>query len=56
AEGARFQSWLNGVPATDTTDSARAEGFIALQLHGAWQPEQVGQRVRFRDLRIRPLR
>ena len=55
AAGSHFQSWVNGVPAADTIDTARATGFIALQLHGAWRPDQVGQKVRFRNLRLQPL-
>lgn len=55
AQGNTFKTWVNGVPAADTTDADAASGFIALQLHGAWKDEQIGQKVYWRNLRIQPL-
>ncbi len=51
AIGDRIQTWLNGVPAGDLTDSMTPRGFIALQVHG------VGKRtdpltVSWRKIRI----
>jgi hypothetical protein len=54
ARGRRLQTWVNGVPCTDYTDTDAKdftpEGFIALQVHGGPQ----GQ-IRWRHLRIREL-
>ncbi len=55
AEGNRFKTWVNGVEAVQTTDDQHKSGFIALQLHGAWKEEQVGQKVYYRNIRIKEL-
>ena len=55
ADGNTFTTWLNGVPAANTTDNQMDSGFIALQLHGAWKEEQVGQKVYFKNIRIKEL-
>ncbi len=51
AKGRHFQTWLNGVPAADFTDTDDAafspSGFIALQVHavgGAKEPKEVSWR------------
>ena len=53
-QGRRLQTWVNGVPCTDFTDTDPADftpaGFIALQVHGGKQ----GQ-IRWRKLRIKEL-
>jgi hypothetical protein len=48
ADGPRIQTWLNGVPAADFTDTDNAaftpSGFIALQVHsvgGAKEPKEI---------------
>lgn len=55
ANGRRIQTWLNGVPATDFTDSDEnaftPSGFIALQVHsvgGATEPKEV----RWRNIKL----
>ena len=48
--GNRIRTWVNSVPAVDTTDEADASGFIALQVHSG-----NNTRVRFRNLRLTPL-
>lgn len=55
ADGRRIQTWLNGVPAadfTDTDDEAfTPQGFIALQVHsvgGAKEPKEV----RWRNIKL----
>jgi hypothetical protein len=45
--GNRIRTWVNGVPAVDTTDEADASGFIALQVHSG-----NNTRVRFRNVRL----
>lgn len=55
AQGHRLQTWVNGVPCADYTDTDAEhftpEGFIALQVHGGKQ----GQ-IRWRNLRIKALK
>jgi hypothetical protein len=55
AVGAHLQTWLNGMPATDTFDAQTQKGFIALQVHNIKQPEQNGTQVQWRDLKITDL-
>lgn len=55
AEGNHFESWINGVKAVDATDDTWNSGFIGLQLHGAWRENQIGQKVYFKDIRLRKL-
>jgi len=55
AEGNSFKTWINGVEAVSATDDHHQKGFIALQLHGAWKEEQVGQKVYFKNIRIKEL-
>jgi len=55
AEGNHFQTWINDIEAVQTTDDQHDQGFIALQLHGAWKEEQIGQKVYYRNIRIREL-
>lgn len=53
AIGDSIKTFINGVPAADFEDDMTAEGFIALQVHGVSQPEQVGRQVRWRNIRIK---
>jgi hypothetical protein len=46
-EGARIQSWVNGVAATDYLDALDLDGLIALQVHSG-----KGVEVWFRNLRL----
>ncbi|WKN46114.1 3-keto-disaccharide hydrolase [Tunicatimonas pelagia] len=55
AEGNTFKTWINDVEAVQTTDEQHSKGFIALQLHGAGREEQVGQKVYYRNIRIKEL-
>jgi len=55
ADGNTFKTWVNDVEAVNTTDDQHGEGFIALQLHGAWKEEQIGQKVYYKHIRIREL-
>jgi hypothetical protein len=55
ADGPLIRTWVNGVPASELIDGARAEGHIGFQVHG------VGGRVEpltveWRDVRLRELR
>lgn len=55
AEGNRFQVWVNGVLAVDTTDETTASGFFGLQLHSIKSEDQVGKKVWWKHIRIRQL-
>jgi hypothetical protein len=55
ANGNRFQTWVNGVPAVDTEDDLTASGFIGLQFHQAYRENQVDKKVFWRDIRIQEL-
>lgn len=55
AEGNHFKSFINGVAVADYTDDLASSGHIGLQLHGAWKEEQIGQEVRYKDIRIKEL-
>ena len=46
AVGDHIQTWINGVPMTDSRQTDFSTGFIALQTHHA------GNRIEWRDLRI----
>lgn len=52
AQGHRIQTWLNDQPIAELEDDARASGFIALQVHGVYEPEQVGKVIEFRALQL----
>lgn len=58
ADGRRIQTWLNGVPAADFTDTDNEafipSGFVALQVHsvgGVKQPKEV----RWKNIKLTPL-
>lgn len=44
--------WINGIPTAHLVDDMTAEGFIALQVHSIKNPEDAGQTVRWRNIRI----
>jgi hypothetical protein len=50
--GNSLRTFLNGVPAAHLIDEMTPEGFIALQVHAVGKPEDVGKRIRFRNIRI----
>jgi hypothetical protein len=55
ADGNRFQTWINGVQAVETTDDKAGTGFVALQLHGIRNEDQEGLRILWKNIRIREL-
>lgn len=44
--------WINGVPTAHVVDDLTTRGFIALQVHSVQKPEESGQKVRWRNIRI----
>ena len=56
AQGDRIQTWVNGRAIADIRDSESSDkGFIGLQVHGI-EKETGPFQVRWRDIRIRPLK
>ncbi|MBE0538063.1 MAG: DUF1080 domain-containing protein [Phycisphaerae bacterium] len=51
--GPRIQTWINGVPCTDTIDTLDTTGFIGLQVHSVGGDPKL--QVRWRNIRIREL-
>jgi hypothetical protein len=44
--------WINGIPTAHLVDDMTTRGFIALQVHSVRNPEESGQKVRWRNIRI----
>ncbi|HXI82472.1 MAG TPA: DUF1080 domain-containing protein [Verrucomicrobiae bacterium] len=56
ANGPSIKTWLNGVARAEINDSLTLRGIIGLQVHDIGQdPNKVGLKVRFRNLRIREI-
>jgi hypothetical protein len=50
AVGPRIQTWLNGVPCADLTDTADRQGFFALQMHPGKQGKLIWRNIRVKQL------
>ena len=50
--GNTLRTFLNGFPAAHVVDDMTLKGFIALQVHAIDKPEDVGKKVRWRNIRI----
>lgn len=50
--GPVMRIWINGVPTAHLVDNTTLRGFIALQVHSVSKPENSGQQVRWRNIRI----
>lgn len=46
------RTWVNGLPAAHLVDSVGDAGFIALQVHSIYKPEDAGKTIRWRNIRI----
>lgn len=44
--------WINGVPTAHLVDDMTPKGLIALQVHSVRKPEESGEKVRWRNIRI----
>lgn len=51
--GNTIKTWVNGVAAAYVVDTADREGFIALQVHSISRPEQAGEKIYWKNIRIR---
>ncbi len=52
AIGSKIRTWVNGIPCAELWDDADSSGFIALQVHAVYKPEDEGRTVRWRNVRI----
>jgi hypothetical protein len=52
AIGNTLRVWINGVPAAHVVDDVTPKGFIALQVHGIYRKEDVGLKIRWKNIRI----
>lgn len=50
--GPVMRIWINGIPTANLVDDLTSRGFIALQVHSVPKPENSGQQVRWRNIRI----
>lgn len=50
--GPVIRIWINGIPTANLVDDLTTRGFIALQVHSVQKPENSGQQVRWRNIRI----
>lgn len=55
AKNDSFITYINGIRATNYTDTLNKVGFIGLQLHGINEEEQAGKKVMFKDIRIKEI-
>ena len=50
--GPVIRTWINGVATANLSDDLTLKGFIGLQVHAVGKPEEAGQKVRWRNIRI----
>jgi len=55
ANGNRIQTWINDVPAVDTTDDLFKSGFIGFQMHSVYNEEQAGKKMFWKNIKIKEL-
>lgn len=53
--GDTIQTWVNGIPVVNTTDSMSSSGFIGLQFHGAGREWQKDKKSMWKNIRIKEL-
>lgn len=52
AIGNSIRTWVNGIPCANLLDDRTSEGFIGLQVHSVYTPEDVGSEIMWRNIRI----
>jgi hypothetical protein len=50
--GSSIRTWVNGMPCAWLIDDMTLKGFIALQVHAVGKPEEAGEQIRWRNIRI----
>lgn len=51
--GNSIRTWLNGIPVAWVIDDMTPRGFIALQVHAITSKDQEGQKIRWKNIRIK---
>jgi hypothetical protein len=51
--GRQIRTWINGTAVAFLLDSVDARGFIGLQVHAVSKPEFAGEKVYFKNIRLR---
>jgi hypothetical protein len=51
--GNSIRTWINDVPCSDLIDDMTHEGFIAFQVHSIGKEEQVGKKVKWKNIKIK---
>lgn len=51
--GNSIRTWINGIPVAHVIDGMTPSGFIALQVHAIYKPEEVGKQIRWKNIRIK---
>ena len=54
-DGNRIQTWVNNILIVDVLDEMSKSGFIGLQFHGAYHPEQNNKKSMWKNIRIKEL-
>ena len=50
--GSSIRTWVNKVPVAYLVDDLTPKGFIALQVHSLYKPEDEGKKTRWKNIRI----
>ncbi|MEK6781145.1 MAG: DUF1080 domain-containing protein [Bacteroidota bacterium] len=50
--GSSIRTWVNNVPVAYLVDDLTPSGFIALQVHSLYKPEDEGKKTRWKNIRI----
>lgn len=50
--GSQLRTWVNDVPTVDLLDDLSVKGFIGLQVHSLYKPEDVGKKSHWKNIRI----
>lgn len=53
AIGNSVRTWLNGIPVAHVIDDMSPEGFFGLQVHFVLNEKQIGEQIRWRNIRIK---
>lgn len=53
--GHEMKTWINGIAVAYVVDTADKTGFIGLQVHGISKPELSGEKVYFKNIRIKTI-
>ncbi|HXS56170.1 MAG TPA: DUF1080 domain-containing protein [Hanamia sp.] len=51
--GNEIKTWINNIPVSYVVDTLDRNGFIGLQVHGISKPEYAGEKVFFKNIRIK---